>query len=95
MDKITTDWLENEMGFYRKPSLIQDSWAYVLYNGEFGKAELTLAECNDKGLGEFYVFIHEFEVPQKKPGDLVSLGRNLVEKQDLIDLLTILKKIRS
>ena len=101
MEKITPDILTTKLGFVHVPNLIQDSYEYILENIDeensfergtryYRYKAISLAVCNDKGKGEYYVFIREGETNKRHEDQVISITRNMLYVKDLEDLLRVL-----
>ena len=98
--KITEEALV-KLGFVKIPSLIQESYSLVFHDiaeddswipGSmyyYYKA-LSLAVCNDKGKGEFYVFLREGNTENRMDDDIISITRCMLYVEDLIELIHII-----
>ena len=99
--KITPDILLQK-GFIVRPSIIQDSYEMILEDVDdedpwipgkryyYYKA-VSLAECNDKGKREYYVFLRQGSSNDRNDDEVVSVTRNMLYVDDLIKLIHILK----
>jgi len=99
--KITPDILLQK-GFIARPSLIQDSYELILIDTDeedpltpggryITYKSITLTVCNDKGKGEYYVFIREGSTAQRHEDEVNTITRNMLYVDDLIKLIYILK----
>lgn len=93
MTKITIEILEN-LGFILVPNLIQSSYMLILKDESelvgpiFGDSyydfkALSVAVCNDKGLGEYYLFIRDGSTANRAEDEVICLTRNLLYEEDL------------
>jgi len=99
--KITPEILIN-LGFIHRPNLIQESWEYVLTDVIFPKTfesdtvgyayrSISLAICNDKGKGEYYVFLRDGNSNIRHDDEIITITKNMIYKSELVQLLKILK----
>jgi len=99
--KITPDILLQK-GFIERPSLIQHSYELILINTDeedpfipgarsITYKSISLTECNDKGKGEYYVFIREGSTGQRHEDEVITITRNMLYVDDLIKLIHIIK----
>lgn len=101
MDKITPDILVNQLGFIHKPNLIQDSWELILENIDeqdefindryYHYKSISLSMCNDKGKGEYYVFMREGQTNETHEDHTVTITRNMLYVEDLVKFIDILR----
>jgi len=88
---ILTHEILDAMGFR---CLMQDnSYSIELENNHFPKSdeipeiysyrEISVSKCNDKGKGEWYVFLREGETFRRSEDEIVTLTRTLLYKEDL------------
>lgn len=89
------------LGFKPAPNLIQESWTYIIKdvklnpitpidNTLYHYKSLSVSPCNDKGNGEYYLFMREGTTESRIQDDLVCLTSNLLYKEDLETLLNII-----
>lgn len=99
---ITPDGLW-ELGFVKSPHwILENSFTYLLCENSICKKELTMSIRNDKGQGEYYVFLRQTtfahtcewtDIHHPEEVEVASLGRNgqsLAVLKQLIEILTIL-----
>lgn len=75
-----------DLGFTYHENLIQDSFSYTLVDYKsfdtivnkdmFHFKQLSLSLCNDRGKGEYYVFIREGDTDKRHEDDIITLNRN-------------------
>ncbi len=52
---------------------------------------ISASVCNDKGKGEYYLFIREGETAQRHEDNVITLTRNLQYEEELDDFIRLLK----
>ena len=103
MERIITPEILEQHGFILRPNLIQDSYEYIIKDivyeadGILSKTDLheykamSASWCNDKGKGEYYLFLREGSTNKRHEDEVVSLTRELLYEQDLIDFKRLIK----
>lgn len=86
--KLTNEILL-ELGFKEHFSLIQNSFDLVLIDKLDYFKSLSLRLCNDKGHGEYYVFMRNGESPNRWKDEIVTITCNMQYKEDLEQLIRI------
>lgn len=100
MKKITEEVLKT-LGFVFVSNLIQNSWMLILKNEKiesemfdtktlYNFRAISVAECNDKGLGEYYLFLREGDTDKRHEDIVISLTRNLLYEGDLREFIRLL-----
>jgi len=97
---LTDEWFI-KLGFTKVHTLIQDSYELVLidevYVCEFTNLttysykSISASMCNDKGLGEYYLFIRQGSTNKRHQDDIVSSSRNLLYVHTLQNWIQLLK----
>lgn len=98
--KITEEGLIN-LGFIKHLSMIQDSFSLVFHDicdddpfipdrKYYYHKELSLSVCNDKGKGEYYVFIREGNTEKRCDDDIITITRNMLYIEDLTKLIEVI-----
>lgn len=91
-----------ELNFIHRPNLIQDSYEFIIedtvYESEFlGDSKvyhyksMSVSWCNDKGLGEYYLFLREGSTDKRHEDEVVTLTRELLYEDDLKDFIRLIK----
>lgn len=101
MNRKLTPEIFQEHGFILRPNLIQDSYEFIIddENGVctftnspfFNYKAMSASWCNDKGQGEYYLFLRQGSTDKRHEDEVVTLTRELLYEQDLIDFKRLIK----
>lgn len=99
MKKVTKEFLI-EKGFKLVPSIIQDSFEYIMedVNEESDWSDerfvhyrsCSMSLCNDKGEGEYYFFLREGSTTNRHEDTISSISRSILYEEEVLDLLRLL-----
>lgn len=100
MNRITREFLI-EKGFIHRPSMIQESFEYVLQDTAKEDTwlggmwhhykSLSMSICNDKGEGEWYLFLREGDTEKRHEDNVVSLSRSIMWEHEVLDFLRLIE----
>lgn len=92
-----------DLGFEYEPKasfLLQDGYKLILqdkgYNSLISSSliyiyrALSITLCNDKSNGEYYLFLIDGQSNNRQEDSIVTITRNLLYKEDLIEFIRIL-----
>jgi len=98
--KITIEELD-KLGFIVQQSRIQDSYRLILndvrstcpftHDPYYYYREISLMLCNDKGKGEYYLFLREGETSNRDQDNVTTITRNMMYVEDLTSFINICK----
>lgn len=88
--KITNEILL-ELGFEEHFSPIQNSFNLVIEGRRRQYKAVSLTICNDKGNGEYYLFVRQGETAIRHEDDVIVITNNMEFKEDLEQFLKIIR----
>lgn len=94
MEKLTEE-IFLQLGFTKHQTLIQNHFNLIIeqiWCDDFlYYKEISCSLCNDKGLGEYYLFIREGNSNSRHEDDVVTITRKLIFKEDLEAIIKLCK----
>lgn len=98
--KLTEETI-TDLGFNTVKSCIQDSYLLILKDEKYKEdflpevtysyKAISLSLCNDKGQGEFYLFLREGFTDDRTKDEIVTITRNLQYVEDLEEFIRLTK----